>query len=163
VALALWLKPPAGSQPVTAAPSSVATLEKRLRRLQERASQKPLVAAEAEAAARALAETERGLLRGATPALASAEMQQLMKQMLQTHGINMQASEFGPVKTAGEDYSQVPLSVSFPCAIEQWINLMVALRNAPQVLATQNIRLSPGDQKNKLMNVHMVVAGYIRK
>src|SRR5262249_36151549 len=121
VALALWLKPPAGSQPVTAAPSSVATLEKRLRRLQERASQKPLVAAEAEAATRALAETERGLLRGATPALASAEMQQLIKQMLQTHGINMQASEFGPVKTAGEDYSQVPLSVSFPCAIEQWI------------------------------------------
>jgi hypothetical protein len=119
------------------------------------------VAAAAETAARELAEAEKGLLRAATPAQASAEMQQLMREMLRGQGINMQASEFAPVRAAGEDYAQVPLAVVFQCGIEQWINLMAALRNAPQVLSTVEARLASADQKNKTVQVRMVVAGYI--
>ena len=152
---------PTRTRPATAAAYSADVIEKRLQRPQERVRQRPRAAAEAEAAAKALAEAEKGLLKASTPALASAEMQQLMKELLQGQGINMQASEFGAPKAVGEDYAQVPLTVAFNCAIEQWINLMAALRNAPQGLSTLEVRLSPGDQKNKLMQVRMVVAGYI--
>jgi Tfp pilus assembly protein PilO len=136
-------------------------LERRLRRLQQLARQKPRAAAEAEAAARELAEMEKGLLKAATPALASAEMQQVVKELLTSQGIALQSSEFGPVKAAGEHYAQVPLTVVFTCGIEQWINWMTAVRNAPQILATEEMRLSLGDPKNKTVQVRMVVAGFI--
>ncbi len=161
LALVVLLWPASRTEAVMPSSASVTTLEKRLRRLQEVAQQKPRASAEAEAAVKALAETEKGLLKAKTPPLASAEMQQLMQEMLRAQGITMQGSEFGTPKAAGEDYAQVPLTVMFSCAIEQWINLMSALRNAPQVLSTLDVRLTPGDQKNKLMQVRMVVAGYI--
>ncbi len=136
-------------------------MEKRLTRLQQVARQKPLAVQAAEAAARDLTEAEKGLLRAATPAQASAEMQQIMKSLLTAQGINLQGSEFGAVRTLGADYAQVPLAVNFHCGIEQWINLMAAIRNAPQVLSSQEVRITQGDPKNKMVQVRMVVAGYI--
>ena len=141
--------------------SSVEAAEKRLRRLQQMAQQKPARAAEAEAAARSLAEAEQGLLQGATPALASAEMQQILKDLLVAQGIAMASSEFGAVKPAGEHYAQVLLTVVFACGIEQWINLMTAIRNAPRVLATLDQRLTAADPKNKTVQARLTVAGYI--
>jgi hypothetical protein len=73
----------------------------------------------------------------------------------------MQASEFGAVKAVGEDYAQVPLTVVFTCGIEQWINWMAAVRNAPHILSTQEIRLTQKDTRNKTVEARMVVAGYI--
>lgn len=144
---------------VSAAPAEV--LENRLRRLQQVAQQKPRTAAEAQVAVRELAEIEKGLLPASTPALASAQMQQILKELLSSQGINMQASEFGPVKAVGEDYAQVPLTVAFGCSIDQWINWMAAVRNAPQLLSTLDIRLAQRDLKAKTVDVRMVVAGYI--
>ena len=161
LALVLQFGIPSRQDPGAASSSSAEKTERRLRRLQEIARQRPRVAADADAAAKALGETEKGLLKAATPALASAQMQQLMKDLLSAQGINMEASEFGAVKAAGEDYAQVPLTVLFRCPIEQWINLMSAVRNAPQVLSTVDLRITPSDAKNKLMQVRMIVAGYI--
>jgi len=146
---------PAGSS------TSIDVTERRLRRLQQVAQRRPQVAAEAEAASRDLAEAEKGLLKAATSALALAEMQQILKELLKTQGINLQSSEFGAVKVLGEDYAQVPLAVTFACGIDQWINLMAALRNAPHLLASLETRIAPGDQKMKTLQVRMVVAGYI--
>jgi hypothetical protein len=162
-ALALQYGLPSSSQrqaPVAA--SSIQLMERRLQRLQEQAKRRPAAAAEAESAARALAETEKGLLKGATPALASAEMQEIMKELLRSQGIGMQSSEFGTVKAVDEDYAQVPLTVGFSCGIEQWVNLMAALRNAPQILSPVELRINQADPKNKWIGVHMTVAGYIR-
>ena len=152
---------PIGQERAVVSSSSLDRAEKRVWRLQEVARQKPRAAAEAEGAARALAETEKGLLKAATPALASAEMQQLMKDLLRGQGINMQSSEFGVVKAVGDSYAQAPLTVVFACGIDQWINLMAALRNAPQVISTLDLRIAPGDMKTKSLHVRMIVAGYI--
>jgi hypothetical protein len=161
VFLVLQFGPLPGSEPAAVFAPSLELGEKRLRRLQEVARQKPRVAAETEAAARALAETEKGLLKGATAAQASAEMQQIMKDLLAGQGINLGASEFGAVKALGTDYAQVPLTVNFICAIEQWINLMSAIRNAPQVVSSLELRIVGADPAQKTVNVRMTVAGYI--
>lgn len=139
----------------------VDVLERRLLRLQQVAQQKPRAAAEAQTAARELAAIEQGLLKAATPALASAQMQQILKDLLTSQGINLQASEFGMVKAVGEDYAQVPLTVIFICSIDQWINWMAAVRNAPQLLSTVEMRLLPKEPAKKTVEVRMVVAGYI--
>ncbi len=161
VALVFQFGLPSGSQPEAARFSSIDVLERRLRRLQEVARQRPRAAAELESATRDLTAAERGLLKAATPALASAQMQQIVKDLLKAQGINLQNAEFGAAKAAGEDYAQVPLTVAFTCGIDQWINLMTALRNAPQVLSTVTVQMSPSDGKNKLMQVHLTVAGCI--
>lgn len=140
---------------------SLGKSERQLRRLQEAARRKPAAAAESDAAARALAEAERGLLKASTPAQASAEMQQILKDVLMAQGITMQSSEFGAVKLEGKDYAQVPLTVAFICGIDQWINFMAALRSAPQVLSSHEMRITAGDAKTKQLQVRMVVAGYI--
>ena len=140
---------------------SVELAEKRLRRLQEVAAQKPRAAAEAESAGRALSEAERGLLKAATPAQASAEMQQIMKDLLGSQGISMRSAEFGAVRAVGDDYAQVPLTVGFSCAIEQWINLMAVLRNAPTALSSMEVGVGGADAKSKTVHVRMTVAGYI--
>ncbi len=151
--------PRSGAGPESSTP--VGVLEKRLARLQQVERQKPRAAAAAEAASRDLAEVEKGLLKAATPAQASAEMQQLLRDLLRGQGMNMQSSEFGAIRPAGEDYAQVPLTVNFNCGIEQWINFMAALRNAPQVLSTVEVRLANADTRNKTVQVRMIVAGYI--
>lgn len=161
VAMVIEFGLPSSTGPAAVASASIDSAEKRLRRLQEIARQSPRAAADAEAAAKALAEEEKGLLKAATPALASAEMQQLMQELLRGQGISMQSSEFGAVKAAGEDYAQVPLTVAFNGGIDQWINFMSALRNAPQILSTVDLVITPGDAKTKLIQVRMVVAGYI--
>jgi Tfp pilus assembly protein PilO len=159
VALQFGVLPRAAQGPESS--TSLDLLEKRLARLQQVERQKPRAAAEAEAAGRDLGEVEKGLLKAATPAQASAEMQQLLRDLLRGQGLNMQSSEFGAIRPSGEDYAQVPLAVTFTGGIEQWINFMAALRNAPQVLSTLEIRLTSADQKNKTVSARMVVAGYI--
>src|ERR1041384_8721757 len=62
--------------------SSIVAAEARLRQLQQVARERPRVAANAEAVAAALADEEKGLLKASAPALASAEMQQLMQELL---------------------------------------------------------------------------------
>ncbi len=139
----------------------VDVLEKRLLRLQQVAQQKPRAAAEAQTAGRELGAMEHGLLKATTPALASAQMQQIMKELLTSQGISLQASEFGAVKAVGEDYAQVPLTVIFICSIDQWINWMSAVRNAPQLLSTLEMRVLQKEPAKKTLEVRMVVAGYI--
>ena len=45
--------------------------------------------------------------------------------------------------------------------IEQWINLMSAIRNAPQVVSSLELRIVGADPAQKTVNVRMTVAGYI--
>lgn len=159
--LVLQLGPSRQESIVTVSSASIQIAERRLTRLQEVAKGRPRAVADSDAAAAALGQVEKGLLKGGTPALALAEMQQLAKELLQGQGIAMQSSEFGTVKAVGEDYAQVPLTVNFSCGVEQWINLMAAIRNAPQVLSTQDVRLTLADVKAKTLHVRMAVVGYV--
>ncbi len=151
--------PRASGEAVSGAPPEVT--EKRLLRLQQVARQRPRLAAEADAAARELKEVEKGLLRAATAAQASAEVLQTVKSLLGAQGVSLQSSEFQAIKPAGPDYAQVPLAATFTCGIDQWINFMTALRNAEQVLSTVDVRLSQNDAKSKTLLARVVVAGYI--
>jgi len=146
---------------VLASSTPIPEMESRLRRLQQVALEKPRTATAAAAAARELAEAEKGLIAAATPAIASAQMLQIVKDSLTAQGIALQTSEFGQVKVLGEDYAQVPLTVAFSCGVEQWINWMAAIRNAPHTLSTLEMRVVHKDHRNKTVDVRMVVAGYI--
>ena len=140
---------------------TVDAVEQAFRLAQAKARRKPLVDAEAQATAAALAEIEKRLLASENAALAKAEMRQLVEDLLTAEGISMQGSRFGNVVLEGDDYAQVPLIVNFECRIEQFVNWMAAVANAPQLLSTRQIQLAPGNAATKAVRVQVAVSGYL--
>ena len=154
-----FILPAPGS--TTAEAGTVEGAEQAFRLAQVKARRKPLVDAEAQAATRALAEIEKRLLASENAALAKAEMRQLVENLLTAEGIAMRSSRFGNVVLEGEDYAQVPLIVNFECQIEQFVNWMTAVANAPQLLSTREIQLFPGNRETKSVRVQTAVSGYL--
>jgi len=140
---------------------TVKGVEQAFRLAQAKARRKPLVDAEAQAIARELAEIEKRLLASENAALAKAEMRQLVEDLLTAEGIAMRGSRFGIVALEGEEYAQVPLIVDFDCQIEQFVNWMAAVANAPQLLSTRRIRLNPAKRETKSVRVQVAVSGYL--
>ena len=53
------------------------------------------------------------------------------------------------VKPLGSDYGEAPVSVSFDCNIEQFVNFLSALAAQPEMLGTSDIRVSSSNPKDK--------------
>ncbi len=140
---------------------SLDALEQRFLLARDQASQKPLSDAEYAAVEAALEKVEGRLLASETSALAQAEMQSLLGDLLKGEGIVMRNSRFGTVALEGEHYAQVPLTVDFTCAIEQFVNLSAAIASAPKLLTTRSIRVNEDNADTKAVRVQMTVAGYL--
>ncbi len=140
---------------------SIDALEQRFLWARDQASQKPLSDAEYAAVEAALEKVEGRLLGSETSALAQAEMQSLLGDLLKGEGIVMRNSRFGTVALEGEHYAQVPLTVDFTCAIEQFVNLSAAIASAPKLLTTRSIRVNENNADTKAVRVQMTVAGYL--
>jgi Tfp pilus assembly protein PilO len=150
--------PGAGSD---ASGGSIEAAEQRLLLAQVKARQLPMAEAELDAVKRQLDVLEQGLLKSETAALAQAEMLQIVADLLAAEGISMEASQFGAVQLDGEDYAQVPINVNFQCGIEQFVNLVAAVSNAPELLATRRIRITPESLATKSVRVQLTVAGLL--
>jgi predicted RNA-binding protein YlqC (UPF0109 family) len=50
------------------------------------------------------------------------------------------------------------VEVSFTCGIEQLVNLLAALGDQPQLVATEEIRVNHGNDKKKNVQVRLMVA-----
>jgi Tfp pilus assembly protein PilO len=136
-------------------------LEERLRLAQVQARQKPLTEAERQEASALLSRREQRLLDAADAALAQAEMQSIAEQLLADEGLTMSASRFAAVELEQESYAQAPLVIDFTCQIEQLVNLMAAIANAPKLLTTRSIRIQPEKPETKSVRVQMTIAGYL--
>jgi hypothetical protein len=150
--------------PSSARPGSGATLEAAEQQFQlarARARQKPLADAEFGAASQWEAQMEGRLLKAESAALAQAEMREIVGNLLTAEQIAMQSSQFGAVRLEEETFAQVPLLVNFTCAIEQFVNLMAAIANAPQTLSTRQIRINPGSPDTKTVRIQLTVSGYL--
>jgi Tfp pilus assembly protein PilO len=145
----------------SASAGSVEAAEQRLLLAQVKARKLPLAEAELDAAQRQLDLLEQGLLKSESAALAQAEMRTLVGDLLAAEGINMESSQFGAVQLDGEDYAQVPLNVNFQCGIEQFVNLMAAVADAPELLSTRRIRITPENHATKSVRVQLTVAGLL--
>jgi Tfp pilus assembly protein PilO len=145
----------------SASAGSLEAAEQRLLLAQVRARKLPLAEAELDAAQRQLDVLEQGLLKSESAALAQAEMRTLVGDLLAAEGITMESSQFGAVQLDGEDYAQVPLNVNFQCGIEQFVNLLAAVANAPELLSTRRIRMTPENHATKSVRVQLTVAGLL--
>ncbi len=144
-----------------AAADSVPLAEKRLARLRQLAATVPgkedLVAhAKAE-----LNDREQGVLKADTEAQAQAQLLDIMQSTAKANGIDARGMQEFRGKALGDDYGEIWTTVAFTCGIEQLVNLLAALGNQPQIVATNEISVVGGNDKKKNVQVRLTVSAIV--
>ena len=144
-----------------AAVDSIPTAEKRLAHVKQIAATVPGKAELLKQAQAELAEREKGILQADTEAAAQAQLLELVQGIAKANGIDARgAQEFGGVPVS-EDYGEIWATVQFTCKIEELVNFLSALGNQSQILATRNIHVNGGNDKNKAIQAHLTVSAIV--
>jgi len=149
---------------VVASTDSIPAAEQRLDRLRQLAATLPGKQAVLKQAQVELATREAGILQADTAAQAGAQLLDLIRTTAMANGIDARgAQEVNRVKPLANDYGEVSVTVTFNCAIEQLVNFLAAIANEPQILATNEINISGGSDKNKTVAVQLSLSGVVPK
>ena len=109
-----------------------------------------------------LRESESGLLQSSTPALASAEFQDWVRQTTTNHAIELRTSEFLALRPQAHGYAQVPLGLQFQCRLDQLVNFLSELRSGSRIVAIPRLQIQSTGGPEKLVLVSLTVAGVMR-
>ena len=113
-----------------------------------------------------LAEREKGVIQADTAAQAQAQLLNVIKRVAkaQTPPLEFGTVELGQqVARLGEDYGEVQVSVPFTCHIDELLNFLADLTRQPEALATNEMRVSAHDAKQKTILVRLTIAGVVPK
>lgn len=146
---------------VVAPTESIPLAEQRLQKLRQAASTVAAREAILKQAQAELATRETGLLKGNTTAEAQAELIELLQSVAKANGIETHGVERKTEAVVNGDYGEVGVEVAFNCGIEQLVNLLAALADQPQILATNDVRISGGTDKKKAVQVRLGVSGIV--
>jgi Tfp pilus assembly protein FimV len=150
--------------PVVAPAESIPAAEHRLERMRELAATVPGRQAVWQQAQEELKKREAGILKADTAAQAGAELLDVIRKAAMANGIDARGAEdVNRVKPLANDYGEVSVTVTFTCAIEQLVNFLAALTNEPEILATNEIDISGGNDKNKNVQVRLSLSGVVLK
>ena len=163
VALVIYLalSGPETSATVVAGGGSIPLAEKRLARLRQVVATVPMKESELKVISHELATREKGIIIADTAAQAQAQLQQSIRRVAKTEGIDVRGGEFLPPQPLGDDYGEVAAAVIFECQIEQLVNLLADLTKEPELLATREIYISSSNSKDKKIGVRVLVSGVI--
>jgi hypothetical protein len=116
-----------------------------------------------EAAKGALKDLERGLLPGAKPPVAAAELQRVLKEMAVSAGIEIKTERaVSPVDL--ERYSGIPVEIGFTATTAKLKDLLQRIETAPYLLRIPELRVRVMNvQQPQEVSVTMTVRGVIKK
>jgi hypothetical protein len=147
--------------PVVAASDSIPLAERRLAHLREVAATLPGKEAVLKVAAAELQTREKGMLKADTIPQAQALLLGVIRSVGAANGIDARGMEDQRFKPMGNDYAEVSVTVSFLCGIEQLVNFMAALANEPELLATNSIQITGGNDRKKNIQVRLSLSGVV--
>ena len=147
----------ASAEPAMAAPIA----ERQLARLRALESTIPGKEVLLKAAREQVSNLEKGLIEAETAGQAQAQLLQTIRRLGKVEGIDARGGEIGQVRALGDNYGEVSVAVNFDCGIEQLLNLLAALSNEPKLLATEDIRISSSNNKDKRINVRLSISGVV--
>jgi hypothetical protein len=114
--------------------------------------------AEAELAAR-----EKGLIQADTANQAQAQLLETVSQLARTEGIEIRNKEFVAPRSYGDNYAEIVVTLTFECRIEQLVNMMAALSSRPELIATNDLKMSAANAKQKTVTVRLGVSGLVSR
>ena len=106
-----------------------------------------------------LRESQAGLLESSSAALASAEIQEWIKQVSSNHGIELRSSDFLALRPQANGYAELPIGVQFECRLDQFVDFLAELRSGPKIVAIPRLHVQSRDGPAKLLSVSMTLAG----
>jgi type II secretory pathway component PulM len=115
----------------------------------------------------ALSRTEGQFLSGANPAVASADLQEILKNLAKEQGVQMTSTKVLPPRDAGP-YLEVPVQVSLTASLNQLVTLLYHLEHHQKLLFIPDLDINAphwakGDKKDATLQINMVISGVIKK
>src|SRR5262249_21502457 len=110
-----------------------------------------------------LASREQGILKADTAPQAQAQLLDVIRRIASANGIDARGAEELRVRPLANDYGEVSVAGTFTCGIEQLVNLLAALAHEPEILATNEIHISGGNDKKKNVQVRLGLSGVVPK
>jgi|ERR1035438_1311547 hypothetical protein len=150
-----------GAPVVAAQQDSIPAAERRLETLRKVAATVPAEEALYKRAAAELSAREVGLLKADTEQQAQVALLDLVQNTARVNQVEIRGSQAFSEKILNDDYGEVSVTVAFNCGMEQLVNLLAAIGNQPEILATNEIHISGGSDKNKNVQVRMVVSAAV--
>jgi hypothetical protein len=154
------------SRPVSAAApvTSVPVAEKRLDKLREQAATVASKEAILKTARADLEQRDKGVIKADTAAQAQAHLLDTIHRIAANNGFDARgADQFTEVRPLGVDYGVVSVTESFTCGIEQLVNFLAILSNEPEILATSDLHITGGNDKNKNVQVRLSISGVVSR
>ncbi|MEO8097530.1 MAG: type II secretion system protein GspM [Acidobacteriota bacterium] len=161
VAYQYW---PSGSVvPATASTDSVEVAEKRLAIMRDLAATVPAKEEVLKKVAAELAVREQGLIRAETAPQAQAQVVTALRRLMAPEGLDIRATEVGPVTPLGDQYGMALVSVQFECQVAQLVNILAGLETQPELISTRDFQITTSNPKEKTVRVRLTVAGVVAK
>jgi general secretion pathway protein M len=115
----------------------------------------------------ALARIESQFLSGANSAVASAELQEILKNLMSEQGVRMSSAKVLQTREAGP-YLEVPVQVQLTATITQLVSLLYQLEHHKKLLFIPELdinapRWAKGEKKDQALQVNLVISGVIKK
>jgi hypothetical protein len=166
IALAVYFWPVSdGSTKIVTTGNYVEAAEKRLVKLRQIAATVPGKEEVNKKMLADLAAREKGMIQAETAAQAQAQLIQILRRVGKAQGqpIDLRGNEIGQVKSFGDDYAEVSVTVNLECRIDQLVNLLADLTAQPELIATSEIRIGSATGREKNVPVRLTVSGVVPK
>jgi len=143
--------------------NSVSTAEKQLAKLREQAESAPKKQELFQQASADLAQREKGLIIADTAQQAQAQIIQILRQLGHDENprVEIRSQELGAVRPFGDAYGEVVVTVQIDCGIDQLTNILAALGKRPELIASNEVRVSSNSSKDKILGVRLTVSGIV--
>jgi hypothetical protein len=156
------------SQPVAAVAAStdsVAMAERQLAKLREVAATVPQKQQIFKQVSGDLAVREKGIINADTAQQAQAQIIQVLRKLGQDERppVEFRTQEIGAVRALEKSdvYGEVFVSVQVECGMDQLVNILVGLAARPEMIASNDMRLTSANAKQKTIGVRLTVSGIV--
>ncbi len=164
IALLIIVYWPESKTPSAVAPSETpARAEARLAQLRETAATVPAKEELLKNAQADLAVREKGLLIADTAPQAQGELIQIVRDLgrRETPSVEIRGTDGLAVRSFGDAYGEVTVSVQIECRIDQLINMLAGIAARPELVSTGDLRITSANPKEKTVGVHLTVTGVV--
>jgi type II secretory pathway component PulM len=115
----------------------------------------------------ALTRTESQFLSGSNAAVASADLQEILKNLTRDHGVQMTSTKVLQPREAGS-YLEVPIQVQLSGNISQLLTVLYNLEHHKKLLFIPELEINAprwmaGVKAESMLQINMVVSGVIKK
>jgi hypothetical protein len=146
-----------------ASTDSVGMAEKHLAKLRDAAATVPQKQEILKQVSGDLAVRDKGIIIADTAQQAQAQIVQVLRKLGNDENprVDIRSQEYGEVRPLGDIYGEVFVSVQVECGIDQLVNVLVGLAARPELIASNELRVTSANPKNKTIGVRLTVSGVV--